>query len=326
MKLLHRRRFLHLTMGAAALPAFPRVARAQAYPTRPVRIVVGFPAGGAVDFHGRLIGKWLSERLGQSFVVENRPGAGGNVGTETVVRAPPDGYTLLLTAVPDAINATLYQGLNFNFLRDIAPIAGIVLGPQVMVLHPSLATRSVADFITYAKANPGKLDMASGGNGTPGHVAGELFKIRTGVGMQHVPYRGEGPALADMVSGQVKVMFVSLAPSIALIRAGKLRAIAVTTATRSPALPDVPTIGETVPGYEAAGWSGMAAPKGTPSDIIETLNREVNAGLASPDIKARYTEMGYTLFTGSAADFGKFIAADTEKWGRVIRAANIKMD
>ena len=306
--------------------AFPRAAMTQAYPTRPVRIVVGFPPGGAVDFHARLIGKWLSERLGQPFVVENRPGAGGNVGTETVVRAPADGYTLLLTAVPDAINATLYQRLNFNFLRDITPIAGIVLGPQVMVLHPSLAIKTVADFIAYAKANPGKLDMASGGNGTPGHVAGELFKIMTGIGMQHVPYRGEGPALADMVSGQVKVMFVSLAPSIELIRAGKLRAMAVTTATRSPALPDVAAIGETVAGYEAAGWAGMAAPKGTPPDIIETLNREVNAGLANPDIKARYTEMGYTLFSGSADEFGKFMAADTEKWGKVIRTANIKVE
>jgi tripartite-type tricarboxylate transporter receptor subunit TctC len=323
---LPRRQFLHTAAGAGALSAVSRLARAQAYPSRPVRIIAGFPAGGAVDFHARFIGQWLSERLGQPFVVENRPGAGGNVGTETVVRAPADGYTLLLTAVPDAINATLYDRLNFNFLRDIAPIAGIVLGPQVMVLHPSLATRTVPDFIAYAKANPGKINMASGGNGTPGHVAGELFKMTTGVGMQHVPYRGEGPALTDMVSGQVQVMFVSMAPSIELIRAGRLRAIAVTTVTRSPALPDVAAVGETVPGYEAVGWAGMGAPRGTPPEIIDKLNREINAGLASRDIKARYTDLGYTMFTGSAAEFGKFIAADTEKWGKVVRAADIRAE
>jgi tripartite-type tricarboxylate transporter receptor subunit TctC len=321
-----RRTFLHLIAGVAALPTVPRMAGAQAYPSRPVRIVVGFPAGGAVDFHARVIGQWLSERLDQPFVVENRPGAGSNVGTETVVRAPADGYTLLLTAVPNAINATLYDRLNFNFLRDIAPIAGIVLGPQIMVLHPSLATKTVPDFIAYAKANPGKISMASAGNGTPGHVAGELFKMMTGVDMQHVPYRGEGPVLTDMVSGQVQVMFVSTAPSIELIRSGRLRAMAVTTVTRSPALPDVPTVDETVPGYEAVGWAGMGAPRSTPPEIIDKLNREINAGLASPDIKARYTEMGYTIFTGSAAEFGKFIAADTEKWSKVIRAANIRAE
>jgi tripartite-type tricarboxylate transporter receptor subunit TctC len=321
---LPRRQFLHLAVGAAALPFVPRIARAQAYPTRPVRIIAGYPAGGAVDFHARLMGQWLSERLGQPFVVENRPGAGGNIGTEIVVRAPADGYTLLLCAAPDAINATLYDKLNFNFIRDIAPIAGIVRGPQFMVLHPSLAITSIPDFIAYAKANPAKLNMASAGIGTPGHVAGELFKLMAGVNMQHVPYRGEGPALSDMINGQVQVMFVSVAPSMQLIRAGKLRALAVSTATRLAALPDVSTIGETVPGYEASGWAGMGAPRGTALDIIEKLNGEINAGLASPGVRTRYADLGYTVFATSPADFGRFIVEDTEKWSRVIRAANIK--
>ncbi|MBI5263439.1 MAG: tripartite tricarboxylate transporter substrate binding protein [Bradyrhizobium sp.] len=326
MKLPHRRQFLHLAAATAALPALSTIARAQAYPTRPVRIIVGFPAGGSADFHARLMGQWLSERLGQQFVVENRPSAGGNIGTEAVVRAPADGYTLLLAATPNAINATLYDRLNFNFIRDIAPVAGIVHGPQVMVMHPAHPTRTVPDFIAYAKANPGKINMASGGVGTPGHLAGELFKIMTGVNLIHVPYRGEGPALTDAISGQFELMFVSGSPSLEFIRAGKLRALAVTTATRSPALPDVPTIAETVPGYEVTAWAGIGAPKGTPSEIIHKLNDHINAGLASPGIKARYADLGLTPLVLSPSDFGKFVADDTQRWAKVIRAANIKLE
>jgi tripartite-type tricarboxylate transporter receptor subunit TctC len=326
MKLPHRRQFLHLAAATAALPALSTIARAQAYPTRPVRIIVGFPAGGAGDFHARLMGQWLSERLGQQFVVENRPGAGGNIGTEAVVRAPADGYTLLLALTPNAINATLYNTLNFNFIRDIAPVAGIVHGPQVMVVHPAHRTRTVPDFIAYAKVNPGKINMASGGVGTPGHLAGELFKIMTGVNLVHVPYRGEGPALTDAISGQVQLMFVSVTPSLEFIRAGKLRALAVTTTARSPAMPDVPTIAETVPGYEANGWAGMGAPKGTPSEIIQKLNDHINAGLGSPGIKARYADLGITPLVLSPSDFGKFIADETEKWGKVVKFVGIKAD
>jgi len=323
---LPRRTFLQLAGGAAALPAVSRIARAQAYPARPVKIVAGFPAGGAVDFHARLIGQWLSERLSQQFVVENRPGAGGNLGTEAVVRAAPDGYTLLLTAIPDAINATLYDKLSFNFIRDIAPVAGIIRGPQILVLHPSLAARTLPEFIAMIKANPGKFDLASPGIGTPAHLAGELLKIIAGLSMQHVPYRGEGPALTDMVGGQVKAMFSSAAPSIELVRTGKLRAIAVTTAERLPALPDVPTVGETIAGYEMSSWAGVAAPRRTPSAIVDKLNREINAALENPAIKAKYTDLGYTMFPTLPADFGKFIAEDTEKWAKVIRAANVKLD
>jgi len=321
---LPRRQFLHLAAGAATLPAVSRIARAQAYPSRPVRIIAGFPAGGSVDYHARLIAQLLSERLGQQFVVENRPGAGGNLGTEAVVRAAPDGYTLLLTAIPDAVNATLYDKLNFNFVRDIAPVAGIIRGPQILVLYPALAPQTVPEFIAAVKANPGKFNMASGGIGAAGHLAGELLQITAGLNMQHVPYRGEGPALTDMIGGQVQTMFTSAAPSIELIRTGKLRAIAVTTATRLPALPNVPTIGETLPGYEVSTWAGVGAPKGTPIEIIDKLNREINAGLASPAIKAKYADLGYTMFITSPAEFGKFIAADTEKWAKVIRAANIR--
>jgi tripartite-type tricarboxylate transporter receptor subunit TctC len=277
-----------------------------------------------VDLHARLMGQWLSERLGQQFIVENRPGAGGNIGTEAVVRAQPDGYTLLLAATPNAINATLYDKLNFDFIRDIAPVAGIVHGGQVMVLHPSHPTKTVADFIAYAKANPGKINMASGGIGTPGHLAGELFKIMAGVNLIHVPYRGEGPALTDAISGQFELMFVSASPSLEFIRAGKLRALAVTTATRSPALPDVPSVAETVPAYEATAWAGMGAPKGTPSEIIEKLNGQINAGLASPAIKARYADLAIAPLVLSPSDFGKFVAEDTQRWAKVIRAANIK--
>jgi tripartite-type tricarboxylate transporter receptor subunit TctC len=270
------------------------------------------------------MGQWLSERLGQQFVVENRPGAGGNIGTEAVVRAPSDGYTLLLALTPNAINATLYDRLNFNFIRDIAPVAGIVHGPLVMVMNPAHPTRTVPDFIAYAKANPGKVNMASGGVGTPGHLAGELFKIMTGVNLVHVPYRGEAPALTDTISGQVQLLFVSVTPSLEFIRAGNLRALAVTTTARSPAMPDVPTIAETVPGYEANGWAGMGAPKGTPPEIIEKLNGQINAALASPAIKARYADLAIMPLVLSPADFGKFVAEDTQRWAKVIRAANIK--
>jgi tripartite-type tricarboxylate transporter receptor subunit TctC len=326
MKLPHRRQFLHLAAATAALPALSTIARAQAYPTRPVRIIVGFPAGGSADFHARLIGQWLSQRLNQQFVVDNRPGAGGNIGTEAVVRAPADGYTLLLAATPNAINATLYDRLNFNFIRDIAPVAGIVHGPQVLVMHPAHPSKSVSDIIAYAKANPAKLNMASGGNGTPNHIAGELFKIMAGVNLTHVSYRGEGPALTDVISGQVQLMFVSGSVSLEFIRAGKLRAVAVTTPVRSPALPDVPTITETVPGYEAHAWAGMGAPKGTPPEIIEELNGQINAGLASPAIKARYANLGLTPLILSPSDYGKFVAEDTQRWAKVIRAANIKVE
>jgi tripartite-type tricarboxylate transporter receptor subunit TctC len=323
---LPRRHFLRFAAGAAALPAVSRFAFAQAYPSRPVRIVAGFPPGGSVDFHARLIGQLLSERLGQQFVVENRPGAGGNLGTEAVVRAAPDGYTLLLTAIPDSINATLYDKLNFNFLRDIAPVAGIIRGPQIFVLNPALSARTVPEFIAAAKANPGKLNMASAGLGTPGHLAGELLKIVAGIDIQLVPYRGEGPALTDMIGGQVQSMFSSAAPVIPLIRTGKLRAIAVTTATRLPALPDVPSISETIPGYEVSTWGGVGAPRGTPSEIITKLNREINAGLANPTIQAKYADLGYTMFITSPAEFGSFIAEDTAKWAKVIRTANIKAE
>ncbi len=321
-----RRDFLRFAAGAAALPALSRLAFAQAYPSRPVRIVAGFPPGGAVDFHARLIGQLLSERLGQQFVVENRPGAGGNLGTEMVVRAAPDGYTLLLTAIPDSINATLYDKLSFNFLRDIAPIAGIIRGPQILVLNPALSARTVPEFIAAAKANPGKLNMASAGLGTPGHLAGELLKIIAGIDIQHVPYRGEGPALTDMIGGQVQSMFSSAAPAIELVRTGKLRAIAVTTATRLPVLPDVPSLSETIPGYEVSTWAGVGAPRGTPAEIVAKLNREINAGLASPTIQAKYADLGYTMFITSPAEFGSFIAEDTAKWAKVIRTANIKAE
>jgi tripartite-type tricarboxylate transporter receptor subunit TctC len=323
---LPRRHFLRFAAGIATLPALSRFAFAQAYPSRPVRIVAGFPPGGAVDFHARLIGQLLSERLGPQFVVENRPGAGGNLGTEAVVRAAPDGYTLLLTAIPDSINATLYDKLSFNFLRDIAPVAGIIRGPQILVLNPALSARTVPEFIAAAKANPGKLNMASAGLGTPGHLAGELLKIIAGIDMQLVPYRGEGPALTDMIGGQVQSMFSSAAPVIPLIRTGKLRAIAVTTATRLPTLSDVPSISETIPDYEVSTWAGVGAPRGTPAEIVAKLNREINAGLASPTIQAKYADLGYTMFITSPAEFGSFIAEDTAKWAKVIRTANIKAE
>ena len=310
--------------------ALPRSRPCRASPGRkPIRrgrcaSIVGFAAGGAPDILARLMGQWLSERLGQPFVIENRPGAGSNIATEAVVRAPPDGYTLLLVSPANAINATLYDKLNFNFIRDIAPVAGIIREPHVMVVNPSVPAKTVPEFIAYAKANPGKLNMASAGNGTAAHVAGELFKMMTGVDMVHVPYRGAAPALTDLLGGQVQVMFAAMPASIEYIRAGKLRALAVTTATRSEALPDIPTVGEFVPGYEASAWFGVGAPKNTPAEIIDKLNKEINAALADPKIKARLADLGGTVLPGSPADFGKLIADETEKWGKVIRAANIK--
>jgi tripartite-type tricarboxylate transporter receptor subunit TctC len=321
---LPRRKFLHLAAGAAALSTVPRVARAQAYPSRPVRIIVGFAAGGFADIAARLIGQWMSERLGQQFVIENRPGAGGNIGTETVVRSPPDGYTLLLAGSNDAINAALYDKLNFDFGRDIAPVAGIMRVPNVMAVNPSLPANTVPEFIAYAKANPGKINMASAGNGTPAHVAGELFKMMTGVNLVHVPYRGGPPALTDLLGGQVQVMFVAMSAAIEYITTGKLRPLAVTGTSRSDALPDTPAMADFVPGYEASTWGGIGAPNGTAIETIDKLNKEINAGLADPKMKVKLASLGGTALAGSPAEFGKFIAAETEKWGKVIRAANIK--
>jgi tripartite-type tricarboxylate transporter receptor subunit TctC len=291
-----------------------------------VRIIVPFAAAGAFDIMARLVGQWLSERLGQQFVVENRPGAGSNVGTETVVRAPADGYTLLLVGPSSAINATLYDKLNFDFIRDIAPVAGVIRGPYVMVVNPSVQAKTVPEFIAYAKANPGKINMGSPGVGTTPHVAGELFKMMTGVDMVHVPYRGAGPTLVDLIAGQVQVSFASMPSSVGYIRTGKLRGLAVTTATRSEALPDVPTVGEFVPGYEASGWYGIGAPKNTPAEIVEKLNKEINAALADPNMKVRLAELGGTVLAGSPAEFGKLITEETDKWGQVIRALNIKVE
>jgi tripartite-type tricarboxylate transporter receptor subunit TctC len=323
---LPRRNFLHLAAGAAALSAISRIARAQAYPTRPVRIIVPIAPGGAGDITARLIGQWLSERLGQPFVIENRPGGGTNIGTEAVVRAPADGYTLLMVGGYNAINATLYDRLNFDFISDIAPVAGITRVPNVMVVHPSVPATTVPQFIAYAKANPGKISMASGGIGSTPHISGELFKMMAGIDMVHVPYRGGGPALNDLLGGQVQVYFATTVSSIGYIRAGRLRALAVTTATRSDALPDIPTMAEFVPGYEASFWLGVGAPKATPAEIVEKLNKEVNAALDDLKIKARLADLGGTPLPGSPADFGKLIAEETEKWAKVIRAANIKAE
>jgi tripartite-type tricarboxylate transporter receptor subunit TctC len=324
MKLPHRRRFLHLAAGAAALPAVSSFARAQAYPTRPVRIIVTFLAGGSNDIVARLTGQWLSERLGQPFVIENRPGAGGNIGTEAVVRAAADGYTLLLVGAPNAISATLYDKLNFNFIRDIAPVAGVVDVPAVVVVNPSFPVKTLPEFIAYAKANPGKINMASAGNGSTTHLSGELFKMMTGVNMLHVPYRGAPPALTDLIAGQVQVYFSNLPGSIEYIRAGKLRALAVTTATRSEALPDVPAVGDFVPGYESSAWLGLGVPRNTPVEIVDKLNKEVNAGLADPKLKARLVDVGGAVLAGSPGDFGKLIADETEKWGKVVKFAGLK--
>jgi tripartite-type tricarboxylate transporter receptor subunit TctC len=324
MKLPHRRHFLHLAAGAAALPAVSALAWAQAYPSRPVHIIVGFAPGGGTDIMARLIGQWLSERLDQQFVIENRPGAGTNVATEAVVNAPPDGYTVLLAGLPNASNATLYENLRFNFIRDITPVASIARERFLLEVNPSLPVKTVPEFITHAKANPGKINMASGGIGSGNHIFGELFKMMTGVSLVHVPYRGAGPALVDLLGGQVQVMFANMSSSIEYLRAGKLRALAVTTATRSPVLPDIPTVTEFVPGYEASFWTGIGAPKNTPAEIVDKLNKEINAALADAKMKARLAEWGATALPGSPTDFGKLIADETDKWGKVVRAANIK--
>jgi tripartite-type tricarboxylate transporter receptor subunit TctC len=323
---LPRRQFLHLAAGAAALPAVSPIARAQAYPTRPVRMIVGFAPAGPSDIVARLIGQWLSERLGQQFVIDNRPGAGGNIGTEAVVRSPADGYTLLLAATANTINATLYDKLNFVFLRDIAPVAGVLRGPYVIVVNPSVPAKSVPEFIAYVKANPRKLNMASGGTGTGGHIAGELLKMMAGVDMVHVPYRSGGPALTDLLGGQVQVMFPTTVSSIGYIRAGRLRALAVTTATRSDVLPDIPNVGEFLPGYEASFWFGVGAPKATPAEIVDKLNKEINTALADPKMEARLADLGGTPLLGSPADLGKLIAEETEKWGKVVKFSGAKAD
>jgi tripartite-type tricarboxylate transporter receptor subunit TctC len=323
---LPRRRFLRLAAGAAALPAVSRFAWAQTYPTRPVRIVVGFAAGGAPDILARLFGQWLSDRLGQPFVIENRTGAGGNIATEAVVLAPADGHTLLLTSMGNAVNASLFERLNYNFLRDVAPVAGISREPLGMEVHPSFPAKTVSEFITYAKANPGKVNYGSAGVGSSLHMAGELFKLMAGVELMHVPYRGSPPALTDLLAGQIQLMFSPLPPSVEYVRSGRLRALAVTTAARSQALPDVPAVGDFLPGYEASAWYGIGAPKSTPSWIVDKLNAEINAGLADPKLKARLSELGSISFAGSPSDFGKHLAAETEKWGKVIRAANIKAE
>jgi tripartite-type tricarboxylate transporter receptor subunit TctC len=321
---LPRRKFLHLAAGAAALPAASRMASAQAYPTRPVRIIVGFSPGGSTDIAARVVGQWLSERLGQSFVIENRPGAGANLAAEMVVRAPPDGYTLLLVSSSDTINATLYPKLNFVFLRDIAPVASMTRQPQVLLANPSLPAKTFRELIAYAKANPGKVNIASAGNGSISHLSGELLKMMTGVDFIHVPYRGAGPALTDLLAGHVQVSFAGMAGSIEYLRTGKLRGLAVTTTMRSQALPDIPTASEFVPGYEAISLFGIGAPKNTPAEIVDKLNREINAALADPKIKARFVDLGGTVLAGSPAEFERLLAAETEKWGKVIRAANIK--
>jgi tripartite-type tricarboxylate transporter receptor subunit TctC len=321
---LPRRSFLHLAAGAAALPVISHFAWALDYPTRPVRIIVGYDSGSAADIIAREMGRWLSERLGQQFVIENRSGASGNVAAEAVARAAPDGYTLLLPGSADAINATLYEKLNFNFIRDIAPVASIIRAPNMMVVHPSFPAKIIPEFIAYAKANPRKISMASAGTGTASHMSGELFKMMAGVNMVHVPYRGGGQALIDLLGGQVQVFFSSLPSSTGYVKAGNLRALGVTTATRSEALPDVPSIGDFLPGYEASGITGLGAPKNTPADIIEKLNKEINAGLADTRLRARLADLGGTALPGSPADFGKLIAAETEKWGKVVKFAGLK--
>src|SRR5262247_1325070 len=321
-----RRRFLHLAASAVAVATVSRTARGQAYPTRPVRIIVGFTPGGTTDISARLIGQWLSERLGQQFVIENRPGAGSNIAAEAVVNAPPDGYTLLLVGAPNAINATLYEKLNFNFIRDIAPVCGIIRVPLIMEVHPSVPVKTVAEFIAYAKAHPGKINMGSGGIGTTLHVSGELFKMMTGVDMLHVPYRGAGPMLTDLLGGQVQVAFDPMPSSIGYVKAGQLRPLAVTTATRSEALPDLPSVGDAVAGYEASTWYGVGAPKNTPAEVIDRLNKEINAGLADPRLKTRLTELGGMMLTGSSAEFGTFISDETQKWAKVVKFSGAKAD
>jgi tripartite-type tricarboxylate transporter receptor subunit TctC len=322
---MKRRRFLHILAGAGALPALPRLARAQAYPSRPVRIVVGFAPGGPNDITARLIAQWLTEKLGQPFIVDNRPGASGNIATEAVVKAPPDGHTLLTVPLSSAVNATLYEGtLNFTFLRDIAPVATISRNIFVMEVHPSVPVRTGPELIAYAKANPGKLNMGSPGSGTGPHMASELFKMMTGVTMVHVPYRGSGPMLIDFLAGQVQFAFDGIASSIEHVKAGRLRALGISQTTRLEALPDVPTVAEFVPGYEAVGWTGLGAPHGTPPEIIEKLNREIGVALADPRIKDRLAALGNSALALSPAAFGKLLAVETEKWGKVVRFAGLK--
>ena len=323
---LPRRNFLHLAAGAASLPAVSRIARAQAYPTRPIRLIVGFSAGGGSETPARLIGQWLSQRLDQQFVIENRPGAGTNIATEAVVRAKPDGYTLLWVTPPNAINATLYDKLNFNFIRDIAPVASILRQPNVMVAHPSFPAKTIPEFIALAKAHPAEINMASPGIGTSQHLTGELLKMMAGIDVTHVPYRGAAPAMTDLLGGQVQVAFVTLLAAIEYVRLGKLHALAVTSASRAEALPDVPTVGESVPGFEASSFFGVGAPKGTPAEIIDKLNKEVQAALIDPKLKVQLAGLGATALAGSPAEFGKFVADETEKWGKVVKFVGIKAD
>jgi len=323
---LPRRQFLHLAAGAAALPAVSRFAWTQTYPTQPVRIIVGYPAGGSTDIVARIIGNWLSQKLGQQFIVENKPGAGNNIGTELVAKATPDGYTLYLVNPANTINATLYKHLNYVFLRDIDPIANVIQVPNVMEVNPSVPAKTVAEFIAYAKANPDKINVASSGNGTSIHLSGELFKMMTGVKMTHVPYKGSAPMLTDLLGGQVQVTFDNLPSSIAHIKAGKLRALAVTTAKRSPELPDVPTVAETVPGYEAVAFFGFGATHGTPKEIVDLLNKEINDALKDPTVQARLKDLGGIPVPGSPADFGKFLANETAKWEKVVHAANLSIE
>jgi tripartite-type tricarboxylate transporter receptor subunit TctC len=322
---LLRRQFLHLA-AAATFPAVSRIALAQTYPARPVRFIVGVAAGGGSDLIARLIGQWLSERLGHQFVVENRPGAGDNIATEGVVNAAPDGYTLLLVEPANAINATLYQKLNFNFIRDIAPVAFVARVPNVMLVHPSFPAKTVLEFIAYAKANPSAINLGSPGNGSPTDMSGQLFKVMTGINMTRVTYRGNAPAMTDLLGGQIQVVFATTPASIEYIKVGRLRPLAVTTVTRSEVMPNVPTLGEFLPGYEASTWWGVGAPRSTPAEIINMLNKEINAGLADPKLKVRLAELGGTVVPGSPADFGTLIVEETEKWGKVIRAANIKAE
>jgi tripartite-type tricarboxylate transporter receptor subunit TctC len=323
---LPRRNFLYLVAGAAALPAVSRIAWTQAYPSRPVRLIVPLGPAGATDITARLVGQWLSERLGQQFVIENRPGAGGNIGTEAVVRAPADGYTLLLATPSSAINATLYQKLNFNFVRDIAPVAPIVRFPYIMVVNPSVPAKTLPEFIAYTKANPGKISMASPGIGSTPHVSGELFKVMTGTNMVHVPYRSAAAVITDLLSGQVQLYFGTTASSLEYVRTGKLRALAVTIERRLDALPNIPAVAEFVPGYEATGWFGVGAPRDTPVEIIDKLNKEIDASVADPKMKARLADLGGIALTGSPSDFGKLIVEETEKWGKVVKFTGIKAE
>ena len=321
---LLRRNFLKLAATVAAVPALPRLAFALDYPTRPTRIIAGFAAGGGVDITARLIGQWLADHLGQPFVVENRTGAGGNIGTEAVVNSAADGYTLLLATVPNAVNASLYDNLKFNFVRDIAPVAGVIRVPMVVLVNPAVPAQTIPEFIAYAKANPGKVNMASAGSGSAPHMAGELFKMMTGVDMVHVPYRGQGPAMTDLLGGQVQILFAAAPGTADYVRTGKLRALAVTTAARMPELPEVPTVGDFVPGYEASQWYGFAAPKNTPAEIVDKLNREINVAITDPGMKARLAAIGGETIPGSPADFGRLISDETEKWGKVVHTAGIK--